>query len=881
MGDYFPRITRRIGNLIYNSDGTVWANYLLRGINTDPYQPGRIEQCQDANAALFTALSRLHAADFLLLGIKAQTPADLIMERASAGIPGFGEPGRYPALLAQYNALYARINAGELAEYQRIYWLSIGLPTHQSLRDKILSSVAIIDPHQRVDERIVRSLEKQYFEALPRQFRPIRTTPAHVRWVFDRARQRAITVPELPPAEADRAVIDDSPSSFAQIDINKNADTDALLDDLVDKVADGEPSVDPSGKSRGWAGVLRDNFDSTRWGRMLSIANVETRNADFPNGYTSYQVQMGIAQYPSVEGFDINAFTYLVDQEIGCDADFALRFHFDQEVLTKRGMRKAMKELNAEANANITDEFDGEEFADRRGEMRNFRHTAKSERDPRGMKVAVMFSFAHQNRPFLEQRIAELYAHFVKHDFTPYLPVGGQFDMWQAMMPGSSCPPVVEQIKQTTTARLFSSYIPVRRTVIGDAIGVPIGINEENALGQIVHWDIFNASDKGNASATVSGAKNKGKSYLIKEMLAWLMDTDCYAHVIDQSDHGEYMVFAQTLTSTEVIDVFGGVDALGHRVSMDVLKCCAPDVAAWLFLDLWLPLLGLESDSEAATLLSATVEPGYRKSFGIASTRALMNHLEHAVVGDAARELARKLNFWARQPYTHAFIDPIIDGAVREHDPFNASAHAVVFRTHKLNVHRGENSKPTEPQRFAAMAYTAVARLTTLRFGGIKEPCALVGDEMHFQKGSDVLLELIERPDRVGRRANNFFIAGAQLASDFDEHYRLVKRKVLLGQETRANAAEALAYGDMPPTERLVDRMVTDTSPLDPDNNNMPIPSRAGEGWYNDGNNIGRFKGLPQLLAARRKYADTTASRVIRETDLPGAVAEVAVGMPR
>ena len=878
MGDYYPRITRRVGNLIYNSDGTVWANYLLRGINTDPYQRGRIEACQDANGLLFSALSHLQAADFLLLGLKAQTPPQLIMDRSADGIPGWGEPGRYPELLAGFNSLFKRIKAGELAEYQRVYWLSIGFPARQSLRDKILSKAAVIDPHRRVDNRIIRDLEKQYFEAIPRQFRPIRTTPAHVRWVFDRVRQRGITVPIMPPAESSRALVDDSPRSFPEIHVNKNADTDALLEDLVAKVADGDAAVDPGAKAKGWLGVMQDNYRSTRWGKMLAVSNVETRNPEFPDGYTSYQVQMGISQYPTVDGLDINAFTYLVDQEIGCDADFALRFHFDQELLTKRGLRKAMRELNDEAQANIRDEFDTEDYSDRRGEMRQFRHAAKSESAPRGMKVAVVFSFAHQNRSFLEKRVAELAEHFEKHDFTPYLPVGGQFDMWQAMMPGSSCPTLVEDIKQTTTARLLSAYMPVRRTVIGDAIGVPIGINKENALGQIVHWDIFNASDKGNASVTISGAKNKGKSYLIKLKLGYLLDTGCYAHIIDQSDHGEYMVFAQTLTDTEVVDVFGGVDALGHRVSMDVLKCCPPDVAAWLFLDLWLPLLELRSDSAAAALLSTVVEPSYRQAFGIASTRDLMNHLS-TVPGEEARDLVIKLSFWSRQPYTHAFIDPLVDGNVVTHEAFNARARAVVFRTHKLNVHRGgPGSQPTEPERFAAMAYTALARMTTLRFSGIKEPCALIGDEMHFQSGSDVLLELIERPDRVGRRANNFFIAGAQLASDFGSHYRLVKRKVLLGQETRDNAVEALVYGDMPPTERLVHTMVAETSPLDPDNNNMPIPERAGEGWYNDGNNIGRFKGFQHLLASRRRHADTTASRIIRETDLPGASVAVAGG---
>lgn len=878
MGDYYPRITRRVGNLIYNNDGTVWANYLLRGINTDPYQQGRIEACQDTNGLLFSALSHLQAADFLLLGLKAQTPPQLIMDRCADGIPGLEEPGRYPRLLAQFDSLFKRIKAGELAEYQRVYWLSIGFPARQSLRDKILSKAAVIDPHRRVDGRIIRDLEKQYFDAIPKQFRPIRTTPAHVRWVLDRARQRGITVPIMPAPEASRALVDDSPRSFPEIHINKNADTDALLEDLVARVADGDPQVDPAAKAKGWVGVMQDNYRSTRWGRMLAVSNVETRNPDFPDGYTSYQMQMGISQYPTTDGLDINAFTYLVDQEIGCDADFALRFHFDQELLSKRGLRKAMRELNDEARANIRDEFDTEDYSDRRGEMREFRHAAKSESAPRGMKVAVVFSFAHQNRHFLEERIAELTEHFEKHDFTPYLPVGGQFDMWQAMMPGSSCPTVVEDIKQTTTARLLSAYMPVRRTVIGDAIGLPIGINKENALGQIVHWDIFNASDKGNASCTVCGAKNKGKSWLIKLKLGYLLDAGCYAHIIDQSDHGEYMVFAQTLTDVEIVDVFGGVDALGRRVSMDVLKCYPPEEAALQFQNLWLPLLELRSDSASAELLATAVEPSYRQAFGIASTRDLMNHLM-TVPGEHARDLVVKLSFWARQPYTHAFIDPVIDGNVVKHDPFNAEARAVVFRTHKLNVHRGsEASKATEPERFAAMAYTALAKLTTQRFSGIKEPCALVGDEMHFQSGSDVLVELIERPDRVGRRANNFFIAGAQLASDFGSHYRLVKRKVLLGQETRSNAAEAFVYGDMPPTERLVNMMVNETSPLDPDNNNMPIPERAGEGWYNDGNNIGRFKGLQHLLASRRRHADTTASRIIRETELPGAVTSAAGG---
>ena len=85
MGDYFPPMTahpRKFndpGNLIFSSDGTVWANYLLRGINTDPYDTSRIAAAQTANERLFSALSRLPFTEGLLLGAKAKTPAEVIL----------------------------------------------------------------------------------------------------------------------------------------------------------------------------------------------------------------------------------------------------------------------------------------------------------------------------------------------------------------------------------------------------------------------------------------------------------------------------------------------------------------------------------------------------------------------------------------------------------------------------------------------------------------------------------------------------------------------------------------------------------------------------------------------------------------------------------
>ncbi|AGB27149.1 hypothetical protein Mycsm_07050 (plasmid) [Mycobacterium sp. JS623] len=919
MGDYFPALKKQDGNILYTADGTVWAVYLLRGINTNPYDVDKIDACQAAHDRLFTQLSKLRATDFLLMGAKAKTPAATIMARCAAGIPNFTKEN-YPELDDQFNALYTKVaKTGELAEYQRIYLLAIGFPVSRSIVESLLSSVAVIDPHRNVSRRTITELENQYFRALPREFLPIRATEEHTAWMFDRIRLRGITVPDFPDATVTRAAVR-NPRSFPEVHINKAADTDSLYEDFIQKVKDDNPAVTERG-GRGlptaalsvaclaaaaaaatlttyrWVGIaltalaiaavvvgsvivksssqnarntLRQNFKSTRWSQALAVHNVETRSPEFPDGYTSYQTQIAISRYPSVDSFDINTFTYLVDQEIDVDADFALRFDFSQALISKTGMRRARRELDAEDAANTQDEFDAEDYADQRGEQRDFRRHVKDESGPRGMRVAAIFSFAHQHLETLDERVGAITQHFTDHGFTPLTPVGGQFDLWQAMIPGAPCPAVVEDLKQATTVGLFSGFMPIRRTVVGDPVGIPVMINEENALGQIVHWDILNATDKGNASTAANGAQGAGKSEFVKSLIGWMHDLRRPCHIIDQDPAGEYVVFAQSLTRPEIIDVTDPTAELGGGLSLDILKCFPPAEAARIFLDLWLPLLGFDRRSEEVALLANVLAPDYRQAMRIASTRDLIEHLP-TIVGQVSRNLNLALSSWARLPYTHAFIDPVINGERITYPGFTPRAQTVVFRTHKLSVHRpkpGESASEAEDsQKFAAMAYTAIAHLTAERFAAIPGACAFVADELKLLKGSKVMQRLVEQPDRMGRKAGNFVLIAFQLAADADEHTALIERKLVMRQKTRDNAAASLRWADVPPTQRLVTRSVEDTSPTDPETK-QPLANRAGEGWYNDSGNIARVRTIGHLLPQRRRYSDTTSSKRIRARDL-------------
>lgn len=864
MADYAVPLSGLSGNVIYTKDGGVWVNFLLTGINVNPYNPAKVGAAQSLNDQLFTSLSSVKSNDFLILGIKAQDRPEDIMKACVSGIPDLSTGG-YPELVEQYNMLYRKILSGELAQFRRVYWLSVAMPRRRSITEKLLDKIMVSNPHEGLSVKEVREFNKQVYRAIPTDFKPVPTTPEHTRWVFDRARLRGLEVPFQPPNHTDAMKF--SPRSFPQVSIDSAADSKALYEQFVEDISE---RIDEKGlsalKGKAQPSML-GNFRSLHRGKMLSVANPETRNADFPNGYTSYQVMMGISAAPNHVSTGINTFTYIADQSIGVDADFAIRFHFDDEAISKKVASRSLDDLKTEDMYNSKDEFDVDDYAETMRELMELRASVRSESNPVGMKVTALFAFAHPDMSHLEHSAAALSKTFANNDFTTYQPVGGQWDMWSQMMPGVRRSALTDDLSLITTSYMFSGCMPIRRTVAGDSQGVPIAVNTENALGQLVLWDVLNSTDKGNASVAVCGAQGAGKSYLIKEMLGYMLDLNRYVYVIDQHRHGEYEVFASTMTNTTVFDV------TGLQASMDPLKIYPSEdgTAGQVFMDLWLPLLGLQADSEEAIVLSRMLKWEYRRARKLVSTRAFIDHIRTSA-SEVSKELSDKFEFWGEQNYCSALIDPIDRGMVVDLPPFDADSHCVVFRTHKLSVYRGSDLREAEPsERYAAVVYNSIAKLASYRFSQIKGACAFFGDELHFLDGNDRVLDrLIRTPDRTGRKDGNFVVAGSQLASDFGSQYDLIKRKFTLRQETRDNAIEALGWAEVPPTEYQVSRMLEDTSPPDPEHNNMPMLGREGEGWYNDGNgNIIRVKILPHLRADRGLRADTTSSRMVRANELP------------
>ncbi len=887
MGEHVPPLRRRERNLIFSADGSVWCNYLLTGINVNSYRPETATAAQDSHELLLTALSHIPTDDIMLTSLRYRKDPLDTMKAITGGIPDW-DPERYRYLGGILDELYQSMRSGDYVEFDRVYWLAISQPSRKRVGERLVSTVVDVDPHEGLDWADLDEFEKQCFKSLPAEFDPRRTTPELVDWVYERATTRGLWVPMFPKSPADPApAFKPSEHAYPEVAFDESADSTALYSTFMADLESGRNYTRALTKlakkgPKKRKGLLIQRFRTLVGGRIMSISQPGKRTPQMPDGPVSYQSMFGIARYPARFTAEVSNFTYIVDQAIDADADVTLRLRFDQDLVETKSVSNTERDLVSEGTANSSDEFEAYEYDSRRGELRQFHGAINAKSGPRGMQVTAIFAFGSNDLDHLQKRIGALQQQFRSNDYTPLLPVGGQKELWTMMMPGSCRTKVGDDLLQTTTAYWFSGAMPLRRSFAGDAVGMPVAINKENANGQIILIDVLNATDRGNASIAMTGAPRKGKSNLMKLIYLFVTALNRYSTVVDHSPQGEWAVFARQIARTQIVNAATGGSPAGN-VSMDFLKCLPSPLAETAMMAHYLPLFELGTKSAEAAYFAKILRPDFRKYRGITSTRRLMDWLKTS--GDAeARLLLRNFEHWAALPYTRAFIDPParhpddpgfppFDNLSELADRMESGSvpYSTVFRTHELPVYRGPNPESaSDLNQWAAAVYGSIARMTAFRFGKIRGACVFFADEISFLKGNEDVVELLIRaPDRIGAKEGNSLVAASQHADDFDSNYAMIEKKAALGQRVVDNARAALNHMDMPVLDSLVDMMINQTSPPDPDNNNLTRAGRYGEGWWNDGNNnIVRVQFLPIISAMLARFADTTSSRMIRESDL-------------
>ncbi|MDB2199827.1 AAA family ATPase [Mycobacteroides abscessus] len=896
MGEHVPPLRLRDRNLTFSADGSVWCNYLLTGINVNSYQPDTATAAQDSHELLYAALSQIPTDDIMITGFKyRKNPLDT-MNAITGGIPDW-DPVRYRYLGSLLDDLYRRMCSGkEFVEFDRLYWIAISQPTSRRMTERLVSTVVDVDPLEGMDWADLEEFEKHCFNSLPIEFRPRRATPEFVDWAFERATTRGLSIPMLPPLvdpdDPNTPRFKPTEKAYPEVMFDEAAEATALYSTYLTDLENGRKYTQNLSKVDRKRSLFK-RFRTLAGGKIMSISHPSKRTASLPDGPVSYQSLFGIARYPARFDEAVSKFTYIVDQAIDADADFTLRVRFSQDLVETRSVSNTEKDLVSEGTANASDEFEAHEYDTKRAELRRFHTAIRDESGPIGMQMAAIFAFGSDDLDHLQSRVSALQMKFRKNGYTPLLPVGGQKDLWTMMMPGSRRTRLGDDLLQTSTAHWFSGAMPLRRSFAGDPVGMPIAINKENALGQIILLDILNATNQGNASMAFTGAQGRGKSHALKLIFLFVTALNRYASVVDHSPHGEWAVFALQVARTQVVNAATGFTYAGYR-SMDPLKCLPSPEAEIVMQAHYLPLFEIDSKTSEAAYFAKILNADFRKVRGITSTRRLMEWL--ATAGEPeARLLLFNFEHWAALPYSRAFIDP----PRRNHDddgypPFDNIAelaqrmedgttpHATVFRTNGLPVYRGKNPKgATDQNKWAAAVYGSIARMTAFRFSQIRGTCVFFADEISFLKGNEDVVELLIRsPDRIGRKDGNFLAAGSQHADDYDENYAMIEKKGALGQKTRENAIAALSHIDMPVLDSLIDMIINQTSPPDPDNPKIVRAGRHGEGWWNDGTITVRCQYFPILSAVLARFADTTTSRMIRESDLDehGSLRSAAAG---
>lgn len=856
MAEYTSRVSvnRRVRNVAFMSDGTIWVNYLLNPPAVNRYSDHHITALQTANSSFFRDLEHVGSDDFILTGMTVSVGEQEILNRIVEGLPGFSDDA-YPEARKQIMAMRRHIKSGFIDERRRVYWLSVRFPAKTSMFERLRSQAFEKDIFEDTSEASLASFESRVFKSIPPAMKPQRTSPEHMEWLIERSTLRGVTIPEFPVIET-RSVLPNN-KAFPPVEFDESASGTALLEDFVARMDADDPDLEV--KKQSFLSNFRNLADSS----IIEVRRPDMTSRSFPKGAVSYQAPFAVTGFPTRVDYGFQNFTAIVDQATGMDGDFTIRWNYADNMKGNYQLNKSLQNLSSDTESNSESVLDAADYDNRTREVYDFYQLRNEEKAPVPMRVAAIFSFGSGNLEHAEERYRAIKTAFSNAGFRIGQPPGGKIDLWELMLPCVASDALVTDLYGMTTANLFGGYAPLRSYRLGDGVGIPFAVNIDNALGQIVHLDLLNATERGNASIAFTGAQGRGKSYAMKVVATW-MDA-LRLHLVMLDSQGEWATFATGLTSYEIIDLYNA------RVSIDPLKVIDdPTAASEMFVSLFLPLLGVKSDSKVASDFTSFVSPQNRQLHKDRNTARGVFEAIARLKDPRFMDIIGSVNQLLKNDMFAALVDPVDRGVVNKLPPADFNHRVIVFLTRGLRLPRSgvdmEHMDLTE--RYTIMVNTAVAMYTRRHFEGIKSTGAFVGDEMSFYRGLSVLKPLIQDQDRTGRKFGKFVMAGSQTDEEFrDDEYKLVRKRVVMGQEKNDNAVGSLGWADFDTSQFMVRELVENTSPLDPDRNNLPMQGRAGEAFFNDGVGKGKIRVLPQFQADIERLSDTSTSKFIRYTD--------------
>ena len=382
---------------------------------------------------------------------------------------------------------------------------------------------------------------------------------------------------------------------------------------------------------------------------MKKVLRVHSPDGSFPD---SFQVILPITHIPR-EGIEFPGAEFLMcldDIDTGATLDWASH-------LVQRNTELEIARTDR-AKANIDDQFvQRRDARDGDAELRQTRrqlgeYTRLIKRSPAERAVEATFYLAvgapdeatlSRTVKLLRDQLDDAGQIVFRHQR------GAQAAMWKAFNPGAELSAHPAQFSHPTTSDKWSKFVPMTSAELGNATGLPLGINTANAHHAPVLLDLEGTARRNrNPCLVVCGSPGYGKSYAAKRIVTAQLHRGAQAFVVDPGTE-----WAHALADHPGAVI---VDLAHSRFGIDPLRIFPPAVAGGYWCDYLLPMIGLSADSSEAARLRVLLQPDRRAGLGVTSTAALVEHLRRADIPGLAVVLA-KLESWATLDYTRAIFD--------------------------------------------------------------------------------------------------------------------------------------------------------------------------------------------------------------------------------
>nr|WP_218680310.1 ATP-binding protein [Rhodococcus qingshengii] len=838
-------ITAVGGNLRWTRSGTVWADFILTGIEYG-YRPA---EDKSTARSMHKMLMRALDGEALLLGICASLNPEAVVARMEEGI----DLDAHPQWAAECDATIETLEMFQPGK--RIYWLSIPLANkgwkNQAAAAWSAARTTLTDylglPRTSLDpEEVARRTTQANMIAtdIPAYFRPTPATPAQMVWLHQHSLQRGLGLDS------------DVPLPYASIGTKPMAAFTAARFD------EGAQSDRPSSGWKSKAPTL------TKALKIDQPWTLEERPAN-------YQCLLALADTPSGNTvFPGSEFLALADAIAGVDVDWGIRLHIRSSAEVSKKNKRALINLN-------------EQFSQREGEVSHghgvlhaaaedlAEYAAKMDADNMEVEVqsTTIFAIGAHTEEVALRDARQLAKLFELSSYKLVSPLGFQEDLWHALNPGVSTPSIVKEFAQITTSTDFSAYVPCVHNDLGDSSGPLLALNISSARIGVVHHDVAkkSAADISGSFAAV-GALGSGKSVLLKGIGGAFHDRGGKIVVIDHTEVGEYARWAATIAEAVIAD-------LSHpKWSLDPLRIFGPDKGAEVATSVLLPLLQLQPDEPLGVLLGTVLEPAYRGEHGLldGGLGDILDHLRSDECTLVQRiELADKLGVYARKSYAAALFEkglPALD----------ITAQAIVFRTHTVKLPSQQEIVQEHlfrqlglEKRVGRAMYALIGLIARgICFANPSEPAMFLADECHrmtrAEEGVDIVIDFL----REGRKEQAYIGLGSQDPDEGlgNETLRgLIPTRFAMRQTDATLARRSLAFVGLDPRDPDMFKELTEqTSPVsgkDPDTGAEYVePHRRGEGYMRDAyGNIGRIKVLMPSEPNRAHATQTTPDKAPKE----------------